>query len=106
MKLWQKISIFALSFFPYLVFAQDQATKAVTGAAKCGQIKTIANIFDCLTGIISASLIPLLFAIALIVFIWGVIQYITAGGDQEERRKGIQYIIWGIVGLFVMTAVW
>jgi len=50
--------------------------------------------------------IPVLFAIALVVFLWGVVQYITAGGDEEKRKSGKQTMIWGIVGLFVMVAVW
>ena len=50
--------------------------------------------------------VPILFLVATIVFLWGVIIYITAGGDEKKIKTGHQYIIWGLVGLFVMVAVW
>ena len=52
------------------------------------------------------SIIPILFAIATIVFLWGVILYITSGGDEEKRKEGRSYIIFGLIGLFVMVAIW
>jgi hypothetical protein len=52
-------------------------------------------------------LVPLLFAIALIVFIWGVVQAFILGGNNEEKRDdGKKFILWGIIGLFVMTSIW
>lgn len=51
-------------------------------------------------------IIPVLFFIATIVFLWGVILYITSGGDEEKRKEGRVYIIYGLIGLFVMVAVW
>jgi len=50
--------------------------------------------------------IPILFAIATIVFFWGIILYITSGGDEEKRKEGRGFIIYGLIGLFVMVAVW
>ena len=50
--------------------------------------------------------IPLLIGVAVVVFLWGVVQYITAGGDEEKRKEARNMMIWGIVGLFVMVAVW
>ncbi|MBI2610199.1 hypothetical protein HYW53_03410 [Candidatus Giovannonibacteria bacterium] len=52
------------------------------------------------------SVIPILFLIATIVFLWGVVLYITAAGSEDKNKKGHKYIIWGLVGLFVMVAVW
>ena len=51
-------------------------------------------------------LIPILFILATIVFIWGIILYVTAGGDEEKRKEGRKFIIYGLIGLFVMVAVW
>ena len=50
--------------------------------------------------------IPILFLAATIVFLAGVIMYITAGGEEDKHEKGRKYIIWGLIGLFVMVAVW
>lgn len=51
-------------------------------------------------------IIPLLIAIALIVFIVGVIKYITAGADEEKRKEARNTIIYGVIGLFAIVAVW
>lgn len=50
--------------------------------------------------------IPLLIGIAVIVFLVGIIRYITAGEDEEKRRAGRNMMIYGIIGLFVMVSVW
>ena len=44
--------------------------------------------------------------VATVVFLWGVIRFITAGGDEDKIREGRSLIIWGLIGLFVMVAVW
>ena len=61
----------------------------------------IENIKDVLE-----TLIPLLMIVATVVFLWGVIRFITAGGDEDKIREGRSLIIWGLIGLFVMVAVW
>ncbi|NOY35353.1 MAG: hypothetical protein GXP44_00240 [bacterium] len=51
-------------------------------------------------------IIPLLISIALLVFIWGIIQYVTAGDDEEKRKKSTNKILYGIIGLFAIVSVW
>jgi len=50
--------------------------------------------------------ISLLFVVATLVFLWGIIRYVIAGGDEDKLKEGRQYIIYGLVGLAVMLAVW
>ena len=50
--------------------------------------------------------VPILFLVATIVFLAGVIMYISAGGKEDKIQKGKAYIIYGLIGLFVMVAVW
>ena len=52
------------------------------------------------------AIVPLLISVALIVFIWGLIKYLTKVGDEGERAKAIQLMLWGIVAIFVMSSVW
>lgn len=81
---------------PVLAFAQT--TAPVTNVYQAG-----AQII----GIINGVLVPLVFAIAFIVFIWGVFQYFIAGGhDEEASEKGRNLMLYGILGFFVMVAVW
>src|SRR3989344_3338669 len=63
--------------------------------------QTIGGIVDSIIDLLNDYIIPILFAIATIVFLWGVILYITAGGDEEKRKEGRNYIIFGLIGFFV-----
>lgn len=47
-------------------------------------------------------LVMLLFAAATLVFFWGVAQFILNAGNEEERTKGKQHMLWGVIGMFIM----
>ncbi len=51
-------------------------------------------------------LIPVLMAVGVLVFIWGIVKYITAGGDAEKEKEARGYIIYGLIGVLVMVAFW
>ncbi|MCA9353678.1 hypothetical protein KC842_02290 [Candidatus Nomurabacteria bacterium] len=55
---------------------------------------------------ITQALVPLAFAIALVLFIWGVVMYMRNADNASKRKEGAQYILWGIFALFVMLSVW
>ncbi len=50
--------------------------------------------------------IAILFVLVTVYFIWGIIQYITAAGDEEKLKKGKQHMLWGIIGMAIMGAAW
>jgi hypothetical protein len=53
------------------------------------------------------TLIPIVLALALLLFLWGMFQYfILGGGDEGKRETGRSYMIYGLIGLAVMVAVW
>ncbi len=45
------------------------------------------------------------FIIALVVFLWGVMQYIRGANNQEDRKKGREHMLWGVVGFVIMFGV-
>ena len=47
-------------------------------------------------------LILLLFAIALLVFFWGVLQFIFSQTADDRRDEGKRKIFWGLFGMFIM----
>lgn len=47
-------------------------------------------------------LIILMFAFALVSFMWGVRGYITGADNPEVRLKGSQQIMWGVIGMALM----
>ncbi len=46
-----------------------------------------------------------MFAVALIVFVYGVFEYVRQSDSSDERAKGTQHMLWGIVGMFIMISV-
>jgi len=59
-------------------------------------INTINNIF-----------VPVIFAIAFIVFVWGAFQTFIIGANSEEvKEHGKNLMLWGLIGFFVMVSVW
>ena len=52
-------------------------------------------------------IIPLLFGLALLVFLWGVANaWIFSAGDEAKISKGKQIALAGVIGLVVMSGVW
>ena len=47
-------------------------------------------------------LITLLFGIALLVFIFGLVRFIAQGGDDEVRTIAKRHIMYGLLGMFIM----
>ncbi len=66
---------------------------------------TLGGLFQFVTCLIERSFIPLLFAIATFVFIYGVVKFIGTE-ESAEKEDGRQFMIWGIVALAVMFSVW
>ena len=57
--------------------------------------------------LINAVLVPVLFAIAFIVFLYGVAKaYIFSAGEPEKVSEGHKLILWGIIGFVVMISLW
>ena len=54
---------------------------------------------------IDGNVIPLLYAIAFLMFTFGVFRYFFTGGE-EHREKGKAFVLWGMIGFFVLFSVW
>lgn len=48
--------------------------------------------------------IVLLFAAALVVFLYGVVELLLSG-SPEKKETGKQHILWGIIGMTIMLGV-
>lgn len=51
-------------------------------------------------------LIAVLVGVALLVFIWGIIEFIAKSGNEEALNTGKKHMLWGIVGFAIMIGVW
>ena len=52
------------------------------------------------------TIIGIMFPLATAIFLWGVIEYMRAAGDEKKIKDARQKITYGIIGLFLMVAVW
>ena len=58
-------------------------------------------------GLANTVVVPLIFALAFAVFIWGIVDYFFLNYSNETKREeGKQFILWGIVGMVVLLSVW
>ena len=67
--------------------------------------ETLDNVVGTVGGIIGA-LTPIVVALALLFFFWGLAKYILNAGDEAAKTEGRMIMIWGIIALFVMVSVW
>ena len=93
MKKLAKISPFGLTLLPGLALATT------------ADFTWFNSLVTATQGLVD-TLIPLVIAIGLLFFIWGIVQYIAASGDEAAKEEGKRKMIWGIVALFVIIAVW
>ena len=50
--------------------------------------------------------INLLFAIAIVYFLYGVFRLFTSADNEEVRIEAKAHMIWGVIGLGIMMGVW
>jgi hypothetical protein len=68
--------------------------------------KTFADVVN--TGIVpffDRFVIPLLYAILFLLFMFGMVRYFFTGGE-ENREKGKAFVLWAIVGMVAVFSVW
>lgn len=57
-------------------------------------------------GFINNVLIPLVFAIALLVFLYGVFKFfILGGGNEDSRKEGTQLMLYAVIGFVLMVSI-
>jgi len=70
-------------------------------------VSGICSVASNILYIINNVLVPVLFAIAFIVFLYGIARsYIFSSGDAEKVKEGHRIILWGIIAFAVMISVW
>lgn len=67
---------------------------------------TIERAVNKFSEVIIQPLISLLFALAVLIFLWGIFEFIRDAESADGREKGKQHMIYGIIGIVIMVAVW
>lgn len=85
--------------------AQPQASAAELKACTAIKFVSLLDIVIWVKCIITSAVIPLIFTLAFVVFLWGIFRFISSS-DKTKKEDAKNYIIWGMVGLFVMVSLW
>jgi hypothetical protein len=93
-----KVGVVASAIAPAVAFGAVSDCSSVSGTGLVG-------LFRCAGGLVDM-IVALLIALALMLFLWGVAKFMTKADDQKAREEGRQFMIWGIIALFVMVAAW
>lgn len=91
-KTLAKAGAAATAFLPAVALAQENFGE-------------IGGFIDRITTFINNTIIPLVFAISLVVFIWGMFRYFIHKG-AEDREQGKQLAIWAVVAFVLMVSIW
>lgn len=109
-SLWGLVNILVNTFDLGGVPAPTLTPITGTGSTTCTSLAGNPKLQDLLcyfTTIINNSIIPLLFAVATVAFVWGSIKFFIIDADEEAKREqGRQFMMWGIIALAVMLSVW
>jgi len=58
-----------------------------------------------LNKIIINPLIYFMFILALIIFLWGMVEYMIHANEGLKRKESGQHILWGLIGMTIMVGV-
>jgi len=67
--------------------------------------QTFAGLVNSLVSFADTSIIPLLFALGFIFFLIGMVRFFFSQ-SEENREKGRQFALWGLIALVVLFSVW
>ena len=87
----KKIIIAVLALTPIFAFAQN--------------LDNIGQLIASIGGIVQIAL-PIVVGLALLAFFWGLVKFIFAQGNEEAKVEAKKIMLWGLVAMFVMVAVW
>ena len=89
--MFKKVTLFralliAYGMIPLTTFAQ--ASDNITPIAK--------NVLN-----LSRVLVTVVFVLAIVVFGWGIVKFISSAGSPDKVKEGKHFLLWGVVGMAV-----
>lgn len=93
-----------MGLVPVVALAQVDTTGATSTSCNYGATGTLFGIL-CRVGQFLNAVVPVLIALAVVYFVWGVISFLIAN-TEEAKTTGRDRIIYGIVGLAIIIGMW
>ncbi len=93
MRTLSRLLPFAL-FAPLFAFAQ-------------GELNQVDRFVDNIVSFMNGTLVPAIFALAFLVFLWGMFKtFILGGSDEGKQEEGKQLMMYSIAGFVIMVSLW
>ena len=103
-KIIKQVGILGGFLLPVLAFAQTIPYTG-SGTAPTGW-STTKDIIDAVGKFINTSLMPVVVTLAILYFLWNIMQYLSKLDNEKEREAFKKYSVNAILALFVMLSVW
>ena len=69
-------------------------------------IKSLTDLINFFTCTLMQGIIPLLVALAMAGFVYGIIKFFLNPDSEEQKKAGKNFMIWGLVAMFVIVSIW
>jgi hypothetical protein len=92
------------SFYQLSLFLGILAFVFVPAITYCEPLGGIKGLLNAVKDLVKSA-IPLAYGLCILFFFWGVGRFILSAGDQNELKKSKGIIIYGIIGIFVVSSV-
>lgn len=66
---------------------------------------SVVTLMNSVNKVIVNPLIILLFVLAMVYFLYGLVQYFISPDNEEIRTSSKSHMLWGVIGMFVMISV-
>jgi len=86
------------------VFAASSAAFLAPVVALAQEDK-VGGFIDNLGGWVN-NLLPIFVGLALLYFFYGIVLFLTSGGEADKKADAKDKILWGVIAMFVMVSIW
>lgn len=89
-----------------IAYAANNLNGAVSSCPEIGKLGNVTDLINFFTCTLMGAVSPLLVALAVIGFVIGIIKYFLNPDNEEKRKEGKTFMLWGLIGLFVIVSIW
>src|SRR3989344_3931402 len=90
-----------------LIASSALAALALPLVSSAATVSNLSGLGTLIINTINNVLVPVLFAVAFIVFLWGAFMAFIVGSQNDTaKEKGKSLMLWGLIGFFVMISIW
>ena len=80
---------------------------ALAAASDPGKLTGVKLFVSNIIAFMNGTLVPFIFALGFLVFLWGMFKtFILGGANEEKQREGKQLILYTVIGFVLMISLW